>query len=109
MSEKLPETIRGEILKPFLPPSLGLSGIWATIANFSAVVLLGVMFWVQSDRMHSMAQEDRAMCREESRLQWLAVKEGQQAILRLTRSVEEISVEVRALRAIEEARSKNPK
>ncbi len=79
-------------------PSLGLSGIWATVANFSAVVILCGVFILQNMEMMRVAAEDRAMCRAQNREQWIAVKEGQEAILRLTRSVEEIGVEVRALR-----------
>lgn len=86
-------------------PSLGLSGVWATIANFSAVVLLGAMFFLQTLEFQRVAAEDRAMCREQNRQQWLAVRQGQEAIMRLTQSVEEIGAEVRALREAEARRA----
>lgn len=91
----------------FHPRSLGLTGLWANVANFSATVVLAAAFWVATDRMWQLAHEDRQACREEARLQWQAVREGQAAIIRLTRSVEEISTEVRALRDAENRRSRN--
>ena len=80
-------------------PSLGLEGLWATVANFSAVVLVGVVFVVQSERMWRITLEDRAMFREESRAQWAAAREGQQAISKLATAVEQLADEVKELKA----------
>ena len=86
------------------PPSLGLRGWAAALANLSAVTLIGVMFYVQNGEFHAMAKEDRAMCREESRLQWAAVREGQASIAKLARSVEDLAEEVARLRSKQEGK-----
>jgi hypothetical protein len=73
------------------PPSMGLFGMLAQVANMSAVTLICVMFYQQVGENSRMAREDREVFREavgqlrrDSDRQWSAIK-------RLTESVERLA------------------
>jgi hypothetical protein len=71
--------------------NMGLKGIWATIANLTAVALVCLLFYQSQQEMYKQNREERQMFRDELRAfhedsnrQWEAQKS-------LTRSVEKLS------------------
>lgn len=67
-------------------PSMGLSGLWAQVANSGAVVFVCIMFYFQMASSAQMARDDRLVFREavqslradfkdDGNRQWQAIRE----------------------------------
>lgn len=76
---------------PTHPQSLGLTGIWATLTNLTAVVVVVGLFVYQEVNFWTTYELERAQRREDNAKQWQRVRD-------LSESVDRMSDELRALR-----------
>jgi len=78
--------------------SMGLKGVWAAMANLSAVALVCVMFYQSQGEQMRLAREDRQMFRDEMRATREERTLDRQALVQIVRSVESLTEEVQALK-----------
>jgi uncharacterized protein YlxW (UPF0749 family) len=101
------------------PATMGLRGIWATVANVTAVVLICVLFVQQTQDQRQQAREDRDLYRSELRslhdqsakdLQMLHddAASQRQAVQMLTTSVQSLADDVRAIKREKARPEKSP-
>jgi hypothetical protein len=79
-------------------PTMGLKGIWATLANLTAIALICVLFYQSEQESRRLAREDRALFRDElSRLHDDSRRQAD-AIQALGEAVKTLAEDVRALK-----------
>ena len=78
--------------------SMGLRGIWATMANLTAIALICVLFYQSEQESRRLARDDRELFRQElSRLHDDSRRQAD-AIKALGQAVKTLAEDVRALK-----------
>jgi hypothetical protein len=78
--------------------SMGLRGIWATIANLTAIALICVLFYQSEQESRRLARDDRTLFREELARLHEDGRRQADAIETLGHAVKMLAEDVRALK-----------